>query len=107
MGPTRMQARGKAWRRTSRGLYVPACTPESVEQRIAEAAAVLPVYGAVTGWAALRWMGGRWFDGTSAHGPRPVTVALMDSSIRPQPGIAISEERLAPSEIVPYAGIRV
>jgi hypothetical protein len=31
----------------------------------------------------------------------------MDSSIRAQPGIAISEERLDPSEITPYAGIRV
>ena len=30
---------------------------DSVEQRIVEAAAVLPSYGGVTGWAALRWAG--------------------------------------------------
>jgi len=106
-GPTRMQARGRSWRRTSRGLYVPAATPYTVEQRIVEAAAVLPSYGAVTGWAALRWLGGTWFDGDDSHGHLPVTLALMDSSVRPQPGIAISEERLDPSEIEPFAGIRV
>ena len=106
-GPTRMQARGAAWRRTSRGLYVPAETRQTVGQRIVEAAAVLPAYGAVTGWAALRWLGASWFDGEDARALRPVTLALMDSSIRPQAGIAISEERLDPSQIQPYAGIRV
>ena len=81
--------------------------PDTVEQRIVEAAAVLPAYGAVSGWAALRWLGGQWFEGDDAHGMLPVTVALMDSSIRPREGIAISEERLDPSQIQPYVGIRV
>jgi hypothetical protein len=86
---------------------VPSSTAETVEQRIVEAAAVLPAYGAVTGWAGLRWLGGRWFEGTDSRGLLPVTLALMDSSIRPQPGIAISEERLDPGQIHPHAGIRV
>ena len=68
---------------------------------------MLPAYGGVTGWAGLRWLGGTWFDGTDAQGERPVTLALMDSSIRAQPGIAISEERLDPSQIQPHAGLRV
>jgi hypothetical protein len=102
-----MQARGKAWRRTSRGLYVPAETPQTAEQRIVEAAAVLPRYGAVSGWAALRWLGGAWFAGEDPAGPSPVTLALMDSSIRAQAGIAISEERLNPSQIMIHRGIRV
>lgn len=106
-GPTRRQARGRAWRRTSHGLYVPSAAPRSIEQRIVEAAAVLPAYGAVTGWAGLRWLGGRWFEGTDSRGSLPVTLALMDSSIRPQSGIAISEERLGPRQIHPHAGIRV
>jgi hypothetical protein len=106
-GPTRMQARGSRWLRTSRGLYVPAETQQTVEQRIVQAAAVLPAYGAVTGWAGLRWLGAGWFDGRDVQGPRPVTLALMDSSVRPQEGIAISEERLDPSQIQPHAGIRV
>jgi hypothetical protein len=77
-----------------------------VEQRIAEAAALLPAYGAVSGWAALRWLGGIWFDGTDSRGVRCVTLALMDSSIRRQSGIEISEERLAPTQIRAHAGIR-
>jgi hypothetical protein len=105
-GPTRRQARGGAWRRTSRGLYVPADTPTGIEQRIVQAAAVLPAYGGVTGWAALRWLGGTWFDGSDAQGERPVALALMDSSIRAQQGIAISEERLNPTEILVHNGIR-
>jgi hypothetical protein len=71
-----------------------------------QAAAVLPAYGAVTGWAALRWLGGAWFDRADSRGARPVALALMDSSIRAQPGIAISEERLNPTQIRAHAGIR-
>src|SRR5690242_3155835 len=37
-GPTRAQARGPRWRRSSPGLYVPVGTPDDlVEQRIVEA----------------------------------------------------------------------
>lgn len=106
-GPTRGQARGAGWRRTSHGFYVPSEVEHTAEQRIVEAARVLPVYGAVTGWAALRWLGGRWFEGEDRCGPLPVTLALMDRSVRPQPGIATSEERLDPSQIQQQDGIRV
>lgn len=85
---------------------MPASAERSVEQRIVEAAAVLPAYGAITGWAALRWRGGSWFDGMWGGSEAPVTLALMDSSIRAQPGIAISEERLRPSDIEPHRGLR-
>ena len=30
---------------------------------------LLPAYGGVTGWAALRWAGGLWFDGAGARRP--------------------------------------
>jgi hypothetical protein len=106
-GPTRGQARGPGWRRTSQGLYVPASTRPTLPQRIVEAAAVLPAYGAVSGWAALSWMGGAWFTGEQGGRALPVTLALMDRSIRPQRGIATSEERLDPTEIQGYGGLRV
>lgn len=108
-GPTAGLARGRDWRRSSHGLYVPADTDQSVEQRIVEAAAVLPAYGGVTGWAGLRWLGGAWFDGTGRGGreQRPVTLATGDRSIRPRPGIAISEERLDPTELHAHRGLIV
>ncbi len=108
-GPTRSQARGRAWRQSSYGLFVPSDAPTSVEQRIVEAAARLPSYGGVTGWSALRWMGGTWFDGLLYPGRvlRPVDLAIADSSIMSQPGVTVSEERLAPSELMAYAGLVV
>ncbi len=111
-GPTADQARGPHWRRTSRGLYVPATVDATeVNQRIAEAAAVLPDdWGAVTGWAALAWSGSRWFDGTpwGGGGQRPVTLAIGGNrAIRPQPGIGTSEERLRPDEFVVVDGVRL
>lgn len=107
-GPTRGVARGRGWRRSSYGLFVPASVDQTVEQRIAEAAAVLPTYGGVTGWAALRWLGAVWFDGMIRGGEeRPVTLAPGCGSIRSQPGIAISQERLDPTELDVWQGLRV
>lgn len=109
-GPTRKQARGSAWRRTSRGLYVPAeVDAGNLLQRIIEAAAVLPSYGAVTGWAALAWCGGRWFDGLEPDGStsRPVWLVTSCQDVRSQPGIAVSAERLDPREFLLVHGLRV
>jgi hypothetical protein len=88
---------------------VPADVELTTEQRIAEAAAVLPAYGGVTGWAALHWLGASWFDGVRRSELLPVTLAVADRSIRPQAayGIATSEERMSPTEIVVHRGLRV
>ena len=69
----------------------------------------LPSYGGVTGWAALRWMGGVWFDGVADGGrtERPVDLATADSSIRSTTGVVVSEERLAPSALTTHAGLVV
>ncbi len=109
LGPTRGEARGPAWRRSSRGLYVPADTAATVEQRIVEAAARLPAYGGVTGWAGLRWWGGVWFAGLEPGGrtQRPVVLATADRSIRPHAGTTPSEERLSPSELTGHRGLMV
>jgi hypothetical protein len=77
-----------------------------VEQRILEAGALLPGDGGVTGWAALRWLGGTWFTGTRADGTAlPVALATMD--IRSRAGIVPCEERLDPEEITVHDGLRV
>lgn len=112
VGPTKNQARGPSWRRSSHGLYVPASVdPSPVDQRVVEAAAVLQEdWGGVTGWAALAWMGASWFDGVPWGGGRPRLVPLAVGGnrwIRSQPRIATSEERLGPGDQMVVDGIRL
>ena len=108
-GPTKAEAAGPKWRRTSRGGYVLAEVERTTEQRILEAAWLLPTYGGVTGWASLHWQGGtRWFDGTTSGGAdRPVWLATAGDDIRPQPGVRISAERLDPRDLIVVDGISV
>ncbi len=109
-GPTRGQARGPHFRRTSQGFYVPSSVDGSVpEQRIVEASAILPRYGGVTGWASLRWAGGVWFDGTTAggHELRAVTLATGYDDVLNQPGVQISQERLNPRDLLVVDGLAV
>ncbi len=109
LGPTRGQARGPRWRRTSKGRYVPTEVDRTIEQRIVEAAAVLPSFGGVTGWAALRWFGANWFDGRCRYGrtERDVILATGQCDIRPQPGIQISAEGMGPRDLSTVSGLRV
>jgi hypothetical protein len=108
-GPTRGQAAGRHWRRTSHGFYVPAHVDgENVDQRIVEASVVVPSKGAITGWAALRWYGGRWFDGTDGAAERlPVDVLVSTFDIRPQRGIKPCGEGTSPSTITVVDGVPV
>lgn len=101
-GPTKRQAQGRHWRRSSRGLYLPATVDATVpEQRILEAAAVLPEVGGVTGWAGLRWAGAAWFDGLTPGGKSllDVDLATCYQDIRSQPGFHVWQERLGPVEV--------
>ena len=61
-----------------------------------EEAALLPPHGAVTGWAALHWLGAtRWFDGLAADGSLSIPLAVGGEDIRSQPGIAVNAEHIA------------
>lgn len=109
-GPTRGQARGPGWRRTSHGFYLPVAVDGSVpEQRILEASVVVPTGYAVTGWAALRWWSGsRWFDGVDVEGALvPVPVVTATHGVRSQPGIAISEEQVHRADVLVHDGLPV
>jgi hypothetical protein len=76
-GPTKKQASGRYWRRTSPGHYVPVDTRTDLpEQRIVEQALRLPAGGAVTGWAACRLHGANFFDGLATDGRTPLPVPL-------------------------------
>lgn len=108
-GPTRRAARGRAYRRASSGLYLPASiTADLTEQRIVEAAANLPSFGGVTGWAGLHWLGARWLSG---RGPDehayPVDLATGYADVRNQPGHLVSQERLGPEELTTHEGLPI
>lgn len=107
LGPTRRQARGNRWRTTSRGLFVPSEVELSVEQRIVEAAAVLRDGEAVTGWAALRWLGAEWFGGATATGA-PLDVPLVSRRhVLAQDGFSISQEFVHPAQVLEVDGLPV
>lgn len=110
-GPSRADVRAGRWVRTSRGLYVPRGVDRTAPvQRILEAGAVLPdsPSAAVTGWAALRWLGAEWLDGLAPGGVL-VEVDLVTTvrDIRPRPGVRLSAERLDPAEVVVVDGLPV
>ena len=106
-GPTRGQARGTRWRRTSRGWYVPADVPDCVEQRILEQAVRLPSCGAITAWASLRWRGATFFDGRGRDGrDLPVPLVLGGwADLGRDELVVVSRERFWPSQIEAVAGV--
>ncbi len=79
-----------------------------VEQRILEQGSRIQTYGAVTGWAALRWRGARFFDGTTDGGTSELAVPLVVGhyKLRPDRRIHLSQAQIAPSEFTKVGGIR-
>lgn len=108
---TPARARGGQWDRTSAGLYVPAGTDRVLaQQRIVEAAARLPPYAAVTGWAACLLLGAAWLDGLGRDGstPLPVRVAVGPrGGVRRDKAMTVSFERLPEWEVWRRYGVRV
>lgn len=110
-GPTKAQAAGPRWRRTSSNLYVPAATASDLpEQRIVEQAARIAPGGVVTGWAACRLLGARYFDGLMPDGRtrRPVlAIPAQGSRPRSDKDMKVTREPLPREEIHRRAGILV
>ena len=108
-GPTPGQARGPRWRSPGPRFFTPADVPLTSDQRIVEAVACLPAGAAATGWAALHWLGARWFTGVAADGsPLPVPVAIGDRRCaRARPGVTLSEDWLFPNDVVRVDGLPI
>lgn len=108
-GPTRKQARGRWWRLTTHGFYVPIDVDGSVpEQRIVEASVLLPPDGAVTGWASLRYHGGGFFDGLMPDGrtERPVPLVVGPGRRRrPRDGVRWLQHALPLEEVCVRHGV--
>jgi hypothetical protein len=108
-GPTRGQSIGPRWRRTSRGLFVPAEVERTPEQRLVEAGALLPEHGAITGWGALHWQGAQWLTGSTPTDPHglPVDISIFRHQIRQQSGIRLCEERCSLDDRGEVDGLQV
>ena len=108
-GPTAWATRSGQWRRVGCNLWVPAdIDPTDADQRIVEAASLLSGWGGVSGWAALRWCGARWFTGDRAGEPLPVPLATGSGQrVRPHPGVLVSQEVIAPRDRMRWDGVRV
>lgn len=108
-GPTQRQARGRWWRRTTPGFYVPVdVDPSLPEQRIMEKSMLLPAGGAVTGWASLRYHGGGFFDGLMSDGrtERPVPLAAgRGQHRRSREGVRWLQHSLRPEEVCVRHGV--
>lgn len=104
-GPTPATARGPRYRRTSHGLYVPSGVPPSVEQRIVEAYATRRS-AVLTGWAALRWWGGAWFD-EGEHRPVPLVLMADEGRTRQPRLVQVSQEFLHPRDVRRLDGVRL
>jgi hypothetical protein len=78
-------------------MYVPSDVDNSVvEQRIIEQAGRLRSYGAVTQWAALRWHGGNFFDGTTDAGRTKLPVPLIcHVKLNPDPRFTMTQDQLS------------
>lgn len=107
-GPTKGQASGSGWRRTSTGLYVPAgVTADLVEQRIVEQGARLRS-GVVTGWAALRLHGAGYLDGLARDGRTrlAVQVAANGDRIRSTSDVDVHRVDVDEADVVVRYGVR-
>lgn len=90
------------------GWFRPAGPPACVEQRIVEASYRAPEYGGVTGWAALRWLGARWFEGIAAdRSLLPVPVTMIGAYRSHTPGVTQTKERILPSDLVTVDGLTI
>lgn len=108
-GPTKAQASGPNWRRTSKGLYVRARVTDNLpEQRILEQSMRLPTGGAVTGWSACRLLGANFFDGLDVDGltrfPVPLSIGEL-GQLGETASACVRRDRLDTSEVTRRAGV--
>ncbi|MCW2855192.1 MAG: hypothetical protein JWR52_807 [Marmoricola sp.] len=69
----------------------------------------LPLGGAVSGWASLRWRGASYFTGLSLDGsvrPVPMLLGGAGDNIRSSVGVAVTKEQFPPAEMEEVDGLR-
>lgn len=108
-GPTKAQAAGPRWRRTSKGHYIrTAAAEDAPEQRVLEQSVRLPTGGAVTGWAACRLLGAAFFDGLARDGrtrlPMPLWVGDLAQLTKDQ-HVTVMRDAIRTEELTTRLGI--
>ena len=101
-GVSRSTLRGRRWRTTSRGCFVPSDVPVTPAQRILEALPLLPAPGALTGWAAAHVHGVDYLDGLDPFTLQalPVPVVLNTTAGRRNlPAVTYHRDRLGGAEV--------
>lgn len=99
-GPNRRQAQRSHWRACGGGWHVPSTVDGAVvEQRILEQGMRVRRDGAVTAWAALRWLGARYFEGVDNQGERLLVPLLRRSGGR---GLEGPQASVARVQLPPY-----
>ena len=107
-GVGRSTLRGRRWRTTSRGLFVPSDVPLTPAQRILEALPLVPAPGALTGWAAVHVHGVDYLDGLDPFTlqPLPVPVVLSSTAGRKNlAGVTYHRDRLGGAEVATAYGL--
>lgn len=94
-GPTPGVLRGPDWLSVARGWHVPSGTARTPEQRAYEVGVRLPRGALVTGWAALRLAGARYFEGLAQdrRTPLPVPVLLPHGARLRSPQVLVERTR--------------
>lgn len=80
---------------------------DNPQQRSVEAAALLRPREAVTGWAALNWLGGTWFTGTTAAGKSLPVPIVTHREVQAPPWVNVSQEHLRGGERIVVDGLPV
>ena len=62
---------------------------------------------AVTGWAALHWLGGTWFQGTTTSGELHAVPLVAQRHLIAQDGYSVSQEFLGPWEVMVVDGLPI
>lgn len=109
-GSTPAEARGPRWRGVGLGWYVPTDdVPDCPEQRVLEAAVLLPPDGAVSGWGSARLNGATFLDGLE---PDLVTRIPVPLAVPPwrhprdRDGVRFLRSPLDPAEMIIRQGVR-
>ena len=109
-GVSRSMLRGRRWRTSSRGLFVPSDVPSTSAQRILEALPLVPAPGVVTGWAAAYVHGADYLDGLDPFTLQalPVPVVLNTTAGRANlAGVTYHRDRLGGAEVDAVLGVPV